>query len=74
MLTTSEAAPLLNVQPKTVTRYILRGLIHAEKHGRDYLITDAEIERFQQARRKPGKPRKRKARAQPRHVLESETP
>jgi hypothetical protein len=61
MHTTAEASIILGVQPKTVTRYILRGLIHAEKHGRDYQIEDAELERFNRDRRKPGKPRKKNA-------------
>jgi excisionase family DNA binding protein len=56
MLTTKEAAAVLGIQPRTVTRYILRGLIHAEKHGRDYFISHDEIERFKQERRKPGNP------------------
>jgi excisionase family DNA binding protein len=63
MLTTKEAAAVLGIQPRTVTRYILRGLIRAEKHGRDYFISHDEIARFQNERRKvgnPGTPRKKK--------------
>lgn len=56
---TSEAAELLNVQPKTVTRYIERGLIVAEKRGRDYFIEPVELERFQRVRRGRGKPAKK---------------
>lgn len=74
MHTTTEAATVLDVQPKTVTRYIERGLIVAKKFGRDYLIASEELERFKRERRKPGKPRKRKASTESRHVLESETP
>src|SRR6266852_4293057 len=61
MHTTTEAAAVLGVQPKTVTRYILRGPIQAKKHGRDYQIADEELERFRRNRRKPGKPRTKKA-------------
>jgi excisionase family DNA binding protein len=57
--TTSEAATILAVQPKTVTRYIERGLIAAQKKGRDYLIGQDELERFKQERRGRGKPAKR---------------
>jgi len=56
MLTTTEAATVLGVKPKTVAIYINRGLITAEKKGRDYLIADEELARFQQTRRSPGNP------------------
>jgi excisionase family DNA binding protein len=56
-MTTTEAAALLGVQPKTVSRYIKRGLIKAEKRGRDYWITVAELDRFKAARRGRGRPR-----------------
>lgn len=55
--TTVEAAAELGVQPKTVSRYIKRGLIEAEKRGRDYFITAAELERFKAERRGRGRPR-----------------
>lgn len=58
MLTTSDAAALLGVQPKTVARYIKRGLINAEKRGRDYWINDAELERFKAERRGRGRPKR----------------
>lgn len=54
--TTTEAAQLLGVLPQTVSRHIKRGLLHAEKRGRDYFITSEDLERFKAARRKPGKP------------------
>lgn len=65
-MTTTEAAAVLGVQPKTVTRYILRGLIAATKHGRDYWIEPGELERFQQTRRGVGYPAGR-PRKEPRH-------
>lgn len=55
-LTTAEAATALGVQPKTVTRYIARGLITATKWGRDYQIARDEITRFQRDRRSVGYP------------------
>lgn len=58
LYTTSEVAAVLGVQPKTVTRYIERGLIAAEKRGRDYFIAQDELERFQRERRGRGKPKK----------------
>ncbi len=57
-LTTTEAATRLGVQPKTVTRYIKRNLITAEKRGRDYFITEEELRRFLRERRGVGQPRK----------------
>lgn len=55
--TTAEAAALLDVQRDTVQRYIKRGLITAEKRGRDYFITADELERFQRERRSVGYPK-----------------
>ncbi len=60
MLTTTQVATVLGVQPRTVTRYIERGLIVATKYGRDYLIEQTELERFQRERRKRGRPQKEK--------------
>jgi excisionase family DNA binding protein len=63
--TTTEAAIVLGLAPETVARYIKRGLIAAQKRGRDYWIEDAELERFQRERQigpgyPKGKPRKAK--------------
>lgn len=55
-MTTPEAAAVLGVQPKTVTRYILRGLIAATKRGRDYWIEPSALTQFQQMRRGVGYP------------------
>ncbi len=59
-MTTKEAAALLGLQTKSVTRYIERGIIKAVKHGRDYWIEPEEVDRFRQQRRKPGHPHKEK--------------
>lgn len=56
--TTAEAADLLGLKRKTVVRFIERGVIHAEKRGRDYFIQAAELARFQSERRGRGRPRK----------------
>ena len=58
LFTTNEAAARLGIQPRTVTRYILRGLIFAEKLGRDWLITEEELKRFEADRRNVGRPQK----------------
>ncbi len=46
MLTTTEAADRLGVKPRSVVQFIKRGLIAATKHGRDYAIDPAEIDRY----------------------------
>lgn len=56
LYTTTEAAAVLGCLPRTVTRYIERQLIAAEKHGRDYFISHEELERFNAAPRKVGRP------------------
>lgn len=59
MLTTKQAADRLGLtRSKTVVEYIRRGLIKAERFGRDYAISEQEIERFIRERRKVGKPKK----------------
>jgi predicted site-specific integrase-resolvase len=58
MHTTKDAAEALQLQPRTVKRYCWLGLIRAKKVGRDWLITQREIERFARERRKPGERRK----------------
>lgn len=55
--TTPQAAAMLGLKPKTVSRYIKRGLIKAERRGRDYWITESELERFKVERRGRGRPR-----------------
>ena len=56
MYTTVEASTILGIQPKTVTRYIERGILQAQKKGRDYLIEEGELERFKHERRRRGRP------------------
>jgi excisionase family DNA binding protein len=56
-LTTAEAADALDLDRRTVIAYIHRGLIQANKFGRDWQIDPAEVERYQKERRKPGRPK-----------------
>lgn len=60
MLTTREAADRLGLKPRSVVQFIKRGLIAAEKRGRDYLIEEAEVERYERERRPANRPRKPK--------------
>lgn len=58
MLTTTQAATVLGLEPRTVSKFIRRGVLKAEKFGRDWMIAEAEIERYQSERKKAGRPRK----------------
>ena len=58
MLTTREAAARLDIEPRSVVQLIKRGLIAAQKHGRDYSIEPAEIERYTVERQPRHRPRK----------------
>ena len=53
--TANDAAPLLGLKPGSVRAFIKRGVILATKHGRDWLITDAEIARYLSERKNIGK-------------------
>lgn len=55
---TFEAAAILGLKPRSVTRHIERHNLKAEKIGRDYLIAQEELERFKRERRRtPGRPK-----------------
>lgn len=56
-MTTSEAASRLGLTARSVARLINTGKIAAIKHGRDYWIDEAEIDRYQSTRRKAGRPK-----------------
>lgn len=58
-LTTTEAAERLKLTKRSVARLIKRGQIEAEKRGRDWFIEEAEIERYERARRGPGRPKEK---------------
>ena len=52
--TVDEAATVLKLSSVTVRAHIQRGNLQAKKLGRDWLLDEAELTRFQQERRKPG--------------------
>ena len=58
MITTTEAAGVLGITPRTIQRHIKEGHLKAKRYGRDYLIEDQELERFQRERRRRGRPEK----------------
>lgn len=66
--TTTEAGALLNLKVLTVVRYIEKGKLTATKQDGawEWTLTDADITRFQEARRQPGRqPRPRRYQAKP---------
>ena len=56
LLTTAEAATILNVTRVRVQQLVKAGTLAGEKRGRDYLIPRAEVEHYAQTRRSPGRP------------------
>ncbi len=58
MLTTAQAADRLGIKPRSVVQLIRRGLLTASKHGRDYLLDGAEVERYIRERRPQHRPTK----------------
>jgi len=57
MFTTKQAATELDIQDGSVKKLCQRGVIKAERIGRDWLISRAEIERYKVERRKAGRPK-----------------
>lgn len=57
MLTTKQAATELGIQPGSVKKLCQRGVLKAERIGRDWLVEQSEIERYKTERRRPGKPK-----------------
>lgn len=55
MKTTTEAAALLGVSKRRVQQLVLRGQLKAVKIGRDWLIKEESLKKFE--RRGPGRPR-----------------
>lgn len=60
MLTTHEAADRLGLTARSVARLIKRGVIAAQKRGRDYLIDEVEVARYERERKPVGRPYKTK--------------
>jgi excisionase family DNA binding protein len=46
LLTLPEAAEALGLSASTLRTQVQREKLHATKHGRDWLVTGAEIERY----------------------------
>jgi excisionase family DNA binding protein len=60
MLTTREAAQRLGLKTTgAVRQLILADRLKAQKLGRDWFIEEAEIERFENIHRSPGRPKKK---------------
>lgn len=45
-MTTKEAAAILGITPDTLRQQIAKGKVQAERHGRDWWIAPAEVERY----------------------------
>lgn len=60
MMTTAEAAKLLNLDVSRIRQLCINGKLKASKRGRDWWITKAEVERFAALSRPAGRPRKQK--------------
>jgi len=59
LITTAEAAAILKITPVRVRQYINSGQLASEKRGRDHLLDQEEVERFnRQGRRPAGRPSK----------------
>jgi excisionase family DNA binding protein len=54
--TTTEAAEVLGISARLVKRYCKEGRL-GEKIGRDYSITEAQLKRFRDKPRSPGRPK-----------------
>lgn len=53
-ITTRQAAAMLGIDHRSVSRLAHRGVLQARKQGRDWLIERAEVERYARERRPPG--------------------
>ena len=56
-MTLTEAAALLGVLPDTLKKQAQRGVLRAEKHGRDWWVEPAEVERYRNEHRQKGNER-----------------
>jgi site-specific DNA-methyltransferase (adenine-specific) len=57
-LTTTEAAQRLGVNQSRVRQLVGEGRLEAEKLGRDLLVSEASVIRYEKERRKAGRPAK----------------
>lgn len=63
LLTSSEAAQALRTSPRQITILCAKGLLRASKPGRQWLISEADLDAYvsDHENRKPRKRRKRNA-------------
>lgn len=45
-MTTKEAAAILGITPHTLRQQIAKGKLQAQRHGRDWWLERAEVERY----------------------------
>lgn len=58
MLTTTRAAAILGINPRTLRAHIKAGHVKAEMQGRDWYITPEEVARFAREKRAAHRPKK----------------
>ena len=58
LLTTAQAAEILDVERVTVGKHITRGNLPARRVGHMFLILISDLLKFRRERRKPGRPPK----------------
>jgi excisionase family DNA binding protein len=56
VLTTQQAAEILKVSPRQVTRLIKKNLLEVIRFGKVYILTQEEVERYQRERKPRGRP------------------
>jgi excisionase family DNA binding protein len=54
-MTLKEAAEVLGTSPDNLRMAIKRGSLKANKHGRDWFVTPASVEKYRQEHRRGGK-------------------
>lgn len=56
LLTVNQVAERLERDPSLIRAYCRQGRIRAERHGRDWLIEESAVAKFEKTRRGPGRP------------------
>ena len=58
--TTESAAEFLGVTPARIRQLIMEGRLKSEKHGRDHLIQEVDLQEYTAGgKKKPGRPGKK---------------